>query len=400
MPARLKAITANHLVAWALAFSISAFSWADTITVAPDGSADHKTIQAAIDAADVGDTVTVAAGYYRENITVKSGVTIIGAGPADTIIDGGATGSAVTANNVDPNTTLEALGITNGFADNGGGILCINSSPTIANCSIWKNKASGSGAGIYNSGSSPTITECTFSANSALGQDAAGGGICNTNRSGPMLTECTFSSNTAMNGSGGAIANSIASSPTLTRITFSANKAVNGGAIHNESDSNPDMTHLTFSANFAASHGGAVHSLNSNPTLTTCVFSANRAAEGPALYTNNSTLRISDCTFSANVTSTSPEHLIVTCAVEAAFWLVLGMISISSIIRSTYPHRVLFALAASLTVLLLALLELYEAIGPTWQTSGWLFWPKAIFAAILLLLLIACKDTNKARTVS
>ena len=58
--------------------------------------------------------------------------------------------------------------------DCGGGIYCINSSPTIENCTIVGNIADFVGGGIYCYESSPTIDNCTISGNSAL---YYGGGI-------------------------------------------------------------------------------------------------------------------------------------------------------------------------------------------------------------------------------
>ncbi|MHC4573324.1 MAG: hypothetical protein ACYS76_04215 [Planctomycetota bacterium] len=43
-----------------------------------------ESIQAAIDSASYGETVQVAAGTYVENITLKNGVKVLGAGPLST----------------------------------------------------------------------------------------------------------------------------------------------------------------------------------------------------------------------------------------------------------------------------------------------------------------------------
>ncbi|MFD9372822.1 pectinesterase family protein [Streptomyces sp. NPDC060020] len=61
-----------------------------TLTVAGDGSAAHRSVQAAVDAAAAGDTVLVARGTYRETVNVpasKRGLTLKGAtGNAEDVV--------------------------------------------------------------------------------------------------------------------------------------------------------------------------------------------------------------------------------------------------------------------------------------------------------------------------
>lgn len=49
---------------------------------------DFPTIQAAIDAAHEGDTILIAPGVYREHLVISKSVTLQGAGPTETILEG------------------------------------------------------------------------------------------------------------------------------------------------------------------------------------------------------------------------------------------------------------------------------------------------------------------------
>jgi len=136
----------------------------------------HATIQGALNAASAGDAVVVSAGTYSENIVMKLGVQLIGAGPEFSTIDGGGVFSAVSVPyGASHDTRVEGFTIQNGSNETGGGIrVQAGSSPTITNCVISGNHASARGGGIYvDNQCSPVIEFCTIRDNHA----DEGGGI-------------------------------------------------------------------------------------------------------------------------------------------------------------------------------------------------------------------------------
>ncbi len=239
-------------------FSTVSVCSAAVITVDDDGSAGFNNIQDAIDFADYGDTVQVAEGTYVENITLKNGVALIGAGEADTIIDGNDNGSVVTSINCDPNTILDGFTITNG-------------SGTIGDDGYTY------GSGMYNNQSNPTVINCTFSGNIAFSGGlyflSFGGGMYN-DYSSPTVTNCTFSGNYAYYGGG---IDNISSSPKVTNCAFSGNLADCGGGMYNQDNSNSMVTSCTFSGNRAHTGGGGMFNNLSSPIIDNCIFSSNSA---------------------------------------------------------------------------------------------------------------------------
>jgi len=140
----------------------------------------------------------------------------------------------------------------------GGGIYCEHSSPTITNCIIsgnmvegfsdcmgfptWMNKnrmisekgiskvySHAYGGGIYCVNSSPTITNCTISGNDSLGEPGNGGGIYYA-YSSPTITNCTISGNSASDYGGGIYLNDYYSS-TITNSILWGNMASTGSEI-------------------------------------------------------------------------------------------------------------------------------------------------------------------------
>jgi parallel beta-helix repeat protein len=261
-------------------------------------------IGAGIYMAEYGITVHVAAGTYLENITLKNGVALIGAGAGDAVIDGGASGSVVTSTGCDANTFLEGFTLTGGIGTTvgeytyGGGMYNEGSSPTVANCKFIGNEASGGGGMDNRVGSRPTVTNCTFSGNSV---NYGGGGMANRVGSSPTVTNCTFSGNTAGNDGGGGMFNYNNSSPTVTNCTFSGNSVNKGGGMANRVGSSPTVTNCTFSGNTAGNGGGMYNNEGSSPTVTNCNFIGNSADYyGGGMFNDSSSPTVTNCTFGGN----------------------------------------------------------------------------------------------------
>ncbi len=202
-------------------------SGSDTSTCGAPGTS-CLTIARAMVWAGPGDTVNLAAGTYAERPTITKNLTISGAGPATTTLNGSAAGTVVTigAGRV---AGITGVTITNGAAGGGGGGGILNSGTlTVTNASLRSNTAN-FGGGIYNSGTL-IVLRSTLSANNAN----YGGGIYNGSGTGTALVaNATLSGNSAGN-SGGGIYNSNAGALILTNATLSANAAGNsGGGAHN-----------------------------------------------------------------------------------------------------------------------------------------------------------------------
>jgi len=122
---------------------------------------DYPTIQQGIDAAVSGDIVFVAAGRYVEEIQLKAGVVVRGAGEGRSIIDGGGdAGDVVRAigNSIHNDAKLQGFTVTgaaNGGGMPGGASLFCNSgaAPEISNCRM---ESSDVGIALWN-GSSACI---------------------------------------------------------------------------------------------------------------------------------------------------------------------------------------------------------------------------------------------------
>ncbi len=215
---------------------------------------DFLTIQDAINASVDGDLILVSPDTYVENINfLGKAVTIQStAGPALTIIDGDQLGSAVTfASNETIDTVLDGFTIRNGVADDGGGVYCWGSSPTIMNCMIVENsvsKAWSSGGGICSNESAPTFINCVIADNSA----EYGGAISLWTDSAVEFISCTIADNTATQFGGGIYTQH--SSVTLTNCILWGDSAPDGPEITLLDSSDATVSYSNVQGGEAAAH--------------------------------------------------------------------------------------------------------------------------------------------------
>ncbi|MDH3891870.1 MAG: right-handed parallel beta-helix repeat-containing protein [candidate division Zixibacteria bacterium] len=246
-----------------LAISISVLVNAATINI-PD---DYSTIQAGVNASTAGDTILVDAGTYTENVLISSKAIVLIGDTLDnstTIIDGDSSGAVVTFNSgVGSSAAIMGFTIQNGYHQDGGGILCGTSSPTISKNTIIDNYAeTGGGISCWGSGSL-TIVDNVIRGNTAkVGLDGGGGGIY-CNRSTVVVTGNVIDSNFAED---------------------------YGGGIYLYIDSMSDISDNTIADNTSGSSGGGIHSWTSDSlSITDNSITDNTSWVGGGITVHSST---------------------------------------------------------------------------------------------------------------
>ena len=296
----------------------------------PGWAQNHfATIQEGIDTAADGDVVQVLSGNYVENIDFAGKAIVLtsqdptnAAVVRNTVIDGGQQGSVVVFDDGEGHATVIAgFTITNGKAQNGGGIHCGNgSSPIVRSNRLLDNTAAMHGGALYCAdASSPLIDDNEIIHNEAL----YGGGI-SCYRSSAEIRNNTISGNTAEHG--GGVLCSQGGQPIIQHNMFSGNVAVEGGAIQcdasspvidgNQIDGNsaldygggircyqasPSITNNTIEDNVTERGGGILCSEGSAPTIGGNTLAQNRADEGAGVQCDGSSPVIRSNLFTSNV---------------------------------------------------------------------------------------------------
>lgn len=179
------------------------------------------------------------------------------------------------------------------FSPGGGGLHLINTSPSVKNCLLHRNRADlGGGVAILSSASEPVFTRCTFNSNWAN----EGAGAVNW-IAGPVFNECVFSDNVAFSGGGGVM--NMQANPSFVDCSFIGNSADAGGGMENN-ESNPTITNSNFTEN-KARNGGGMFNGSGLITLNGCGFSGNTAeADGGGLHNIATQVSFSKCFFQGN----------------------------------------------------------------------------------------------------
>ena len=277
-----------YCVIFLLCLAIVPAASARTWVVNPAGTGDAPNIQAGIDSAAAADTVLLADGTYT--------------GPGNRDIDFG--GKAVTLRSQagDPNlcvidcqgssadphrgflfetgetpsSRIEYVTVTDGYMNNGGGMACYYSSPTITGCIFEGDSASSVGGGADLVSSEAEFINCQFIGNHAGG---AAGGVYSETFS-PAFSLCTFAWNTTGGNGGGIYSHSNA--PSLTECTFSDNSALRGGGAYLDGGCTASFIYCIFRRNTGAFFGGGMRCNGASPTIENCTFVADSSGSGGA----------------------------------------------------------------------------------------------------------------------
>jgi hypothetical protein len=221
-------------------------------------------------------------------------VYIVGAGAANTIIDGNMTDGLFTIEN-ERSVSMSGVTLRNGKASSYGGAIYNFGTLALTDVTILTNSAVDLGGGLNNNGTA-FVTRVAFNGNGA----SYGGGIFN---SGELtITASTFDSNTADFGAGlasytGAVAN-------LSHVTFNANKAMSwGGGIFN-GGVQLTVADSTFSGNEAVIKGGGFFNTSGSPLeIDRSTIMGGKAQQGAGIY-NSGGMTVLNTTISQNTSTT------------------------------------------------------------------------------------------------
>lgn len=198
----------------------------------------------------------------------------------------------------DANATLTDLQFSENSAEGSGGALFTRgaSGLLLTRTRFVSNEAASSGGGMMILESSPTLTDVAFLFNSAL----AGGGLYNAKGSATLLNTHFLGNSTRYSGGGMFIQGG---DPILLDVSFALNSGTSGGALYN-GNAGTVVTRAAFLGNFGGP-GGAVYNQESAAVFRDTTFTGNTAPAGGAVYNDSSSPLFVNASFYANSATNS-----------------------------------------------------------------------------------------------
>lgn len=149
-----------------------------------------------------------------------------------------------------------------------GGLISDGASPQVSDSLITGNSGSGL---VFLNGGSPVISRCVIESNTASSSSPGGGVTCI--QSSPSFTQCVISGNTGGNGGGVYVRHA---GPQFANCSITANTSALGGGVFCDY-----ATPLFTSSRIDSNSGSGIYSRNfSIPVLHNCILSDNTPATG------------------------------------------------------------------------------------------------------------------------
>ena len=231
----------------------------DTVDVRVDGDLlvpdDYATVGEAVEVAGDGAVITIAAGTYPTNVELARNVTLQGAGPDQTILDGQWLDPVIITSPVMTDVAVRDLTITRGLGSTGGGVrIADDLVATLDNVVIFDNIGVAGGGVYVDDGADVTISDSTLDRNSALD---LGGALHSWFNSTVRLRRSVLADNLALNLGGGHYMRS--GYVDYDNVLCVDNFADGGGCLYMTTSGGTYelfLHHVTAAHNIAANDGG------------------------------------------------------------------------------------------------------------------------------------------------
>ena len=239
-----------------------------------DGNGDFTSIQDAIDIAQNGDSIYVIPGtYYGTGSLAEPVVDMRGKSlhlqryPGETgtvYVDGNNKRRCLAcASGEDLSTVIESIEFRNGYAEWGGGLYCMSSSPTLKDCVFDNNNSTDRGGAVYIEAGNPSLENCVVTNNTS----PYGGGFYIRESYASISGGLVAGNQSTARGGGFRIYDA---SPNIYDVQIESNWSSRGGAAHIQQNSAPTFQNCLIRQNTADSLGGGMaHSSNSQRSIRT-----------------------------------------------------------------------------------------------------------------------------------